>query len=918
MADSFLEEALRLLRGRMDHEELTEKHAAELAALADADADALPQRSIESVEWTDPCGHRIRYALREGQLWRSEDGQEDPNPAGKLLYIGGRPPCVCDERGYGGEVVGGDPVISKLRLLATKAGIHHDLPSVGAPYLRTHDRQRRRQRLANAVKASVKPGDRPETDLAPEALALQLQALMATHDDLGAARRQARREQNEAMAQQQRSHSCTVFRGTSGRRKLGATTCRACSGDSRQRPARRENQALLSSCVRRGRLLSCRVLPLADGNVTNAVAAARSLAAAGSHPNVAGVVAVERQAGSLRIFVEHSPQGTLRERLRRGRIPSNEVAGIVSDLCTGLAHLHRSMLAHGALRTGCILLPDPAQGKGAQLLPPVFCPEEASTRDPVWLSPEQLQGRTETPTPATDIWALGCLVMELVTRKPPWSHIGTARVVAASVARTGKSLPLPKLPRRVAEFVARCLQSRSADRPTPEELLQDPWLAAAAAAQLVGSDGAAASPIDVSGVLWEVDATQEPLPPELSGVRQAYRYDGEAWWTPGPGSSVLVRGGSAPPLSLVVRHGVVQGSIVLEPQPGLVISAPLSSPGPVAVMPPSDGAAYQWMVRRSTRHPGACSFECATRPGVWLATQDGQLTAAAGCASEEFAASSAFRLEGPPETPPLPPDLPNTPALAAPQCVSPEVGQLNRSLERGRPASLCPESLGIAPRPAATPLSAARTTPKSSRARANTMPPPTPPTMPQPCSPPPSAPAVPSSTRRLPETQSVMSPLTRGSQQKHQVPMSPGRARAGTQVPMSPGRACAASPRTRARTTMAQSSPLVGGGRSATSPHLPQPIRRPSDPGLGGLGGRSATWSPHIPQTQGSGRSATSPHPPRQATVSSPVSAVQKLEQRMKGIEQLVEQGQDDVVRRVAQQVAQLLGVVKSQPSHAW
>jgi len=521
-------------------------------------------------------------------------------------------------------------------------------------------------------------------------------------------------------------------------------------------------------------------------------------------------------------------------------------------VCTGLAHLHRANLAHGALRPACVLMPDAEHAKGAQLLPVVFCPA-VSLRDPTWLSPEQLKGETDTPTPATDIWSLGCLVMELVTGRSPWSHIGTSRVVASAVARhhpwSAKSLLLPKLPRRVTEFVARCLQLRD-ERPTPEALLADPWLSRTAAAQLVARSGI--SPLDSSIVLWDAEI---PL-----GERAVYRYDGDAWWTKGPGSSVLVRGGSAAPLSLVVKHGAKQGSVMFEPKPGLVVSALLSSPGPVAMMPVSEDATYQWMARKSTRHAGAYLFESATRPCLWLVVQDGTLAVATGSNSDAFEVSSAFRFQNKPlESPPLSPQPQRSPrhVLSRSASAGPAgAQQLNMSsrssLQRSRPAPLCPDTLGISRRSAATPK------------RAGTLPPPSPPVHPMAPTPPPSAPAETPRSQRL--------------------QASPGFA-SGLASPLAGIR--------RVNTTYV--SPRVG------PPVAPQ--RTQSQMG----GGRSGTSSQHL---QGSGRSVSA-HP-------SPHASVHKLEQRMVGLEKLVEQGQDAVVQRVAQQVAQLLGIVKAQPQNAW
>jgi serine/threonine protein kinase len=43
---------------------------------------------------------------------------------------------------------------------------------------------------------------------------------------------------------------------------------------------------------------------------------------------------------------------------------------------------------------------------------------------PFWLAPEIIN-KQKNLTTAVDIWSLGCVIIEMATRNPPWSNITT-------------------------------------------------------------------------------------------------------------------------------------------------------------------------------------------------------------------------------------------------------------------------------------------------------------------------------------------------------------------------------------------------------------------------------------------------------------------------------------------------------------
>jgi serine/threonine protein kinase len=96
---------------------------------------------------------------------------------------------------------------------------------------------------------------------------------------------------------------------------------------------------------------------------------------------------------------------------------------------------------------------------------------------PLWMAPEVI--RRESQGPESDVWSLGCTVIEMVTGKPAWEDHG-----ADTLSRIGFSDELPVFPARLSElgrdFLEKCLMRDPKKRWSCDQLLQHPFLSAAA------------------------------------------------------------------------------------------------------------------------------------------------------------------------------------------------------------------------------------------------------------------------------------------------------------------------------------------------------------------------------------------------------------------------------------------------------
>ncbi|MCA9569045.1 MAG: serine/threonine protein kinase, partial [Myxococcales bacterium] len=122
------------------------------------------------------------------------------------------------------------------------------------------------------------------------------------------------------------------------------------------------------------------------------------------------------------LAMELARGGTLQHRLRALSWP--EIESIVLDLLDALAHAHARGLLHRDLKPSNILFRTPTSER------PVLADfgmahstGEASTPGgtPAWMAPEQLLDDVAGQGPWTDLYALGCILHEMMTGRPPYT-----------------------------------------------------------------------------------------------------------------------------------------------------------------------------------------------------------------------------------------------------------------------------------------------------------------------------------------------------------------------------------------------------------------------------------------------------------------------------------------------------------------
>ncbi|MCA9621863.1 MAG: protein kinase, partial [Myxococcales bacterium] len=192
-----------------------------------------------------------------------------------------------------------------------------------------------------------------------------------------------------------------------------------------------------------------------------------------THPNVARTHDIGEHEGRWFLTMELIGGGTLEDRLAEGPLPLPEAASIGRSLALGLAAAHDVAVVHRDLKPGNVML-EPA-GSGLRVVITDFGiarsladegPSKASrvVGTPLYMAPEQLLG--ETVTPASDVYALGLLLFEMLTGELPFEgSTPMASVVARCREAPRDPRTLAQVPDPIADLILACLQLEPERRP---------------------------------------------------------------------------------------------------------------------------------------------------------------------------------------------------------------------------------------------------------------------------------------------------------------------------------------------------------------------------------------------------------------------------------------------------------------------
>src|SRR5256885_8727913 len=223
-----------------------------------------------------------------------------------------------------------------------------------------------------------------------------------------------------------------------------------------------------------------------------------------SHPNVCRVYDIGEVEGMPFISMEYVDGEDLSSLLTRiGRLPSDKAIETARKLCAGLAAAHDRGVIHRDLKPQNIMMNKRGEvvimDFGLAAIADQLNGPEARNGTPAYMSPEQLRG--ETVTAKSDIYALGLVLYELFTGKPPFSAASVQQLIdmQQSGHLTSVTSVAADVDPAVEKVIRRCLEPDPGKRPaTPLSVMAalpggDPLAAALAAGETPSPEMVAAA-----------------------------------------------------------------------------------------------------------------------------------------------------------------------------------------------------------------------------------------------------------------------------------------------------------------------------------------------------------------------------------------------------------------------------------------
>jgi WD40 repeat protein/tetratricopeptide (TPR) repeat protein/predicted Ser/Thr protein kinase len=191
------------------------------------------------------------------------------------------------------------------------------------------------------------------------------------------------------------------------------------------------------------------------------------------HPNVVQIYHIGEADGLPYFELEYVDGGSLDRRLDGNPWPAQRAASLIEGLAAGVAEAHRFGIVHRDLKPGNILLSAHGTPKITDFgLAKSMNDNSGLTRtnsimgSPGYMSPEQAGGRTKEVGPLADVYALGAILYELLTGRPPFR--GTTVLETLEQVRWAEPVPpsrlVPGVPRDLETIALKCLQKEQGKR----------------------------------------------------------------------------------------------------------------------------------------------------------------------------------------------------------------------------------------------------------------------------------------------------------------------------------------------------------------------------------------------------------------------------------------------------------------------
>eukprot|EP01104_Vermistella_antarctica_P008847 TRINITY_DN2252_c0_g1_i23.p1 TRINITY_DN2252_c0_g1~~TRINITY_DN2252_c0_g1_i23.p1 ORF type:complete len:637 (+),score=158.65 TRINITY_DN2252_c0_g1_i23:634-2544(+) len=215
--------------------------------------------------------------------------------------------------------------------------------------------------------------------------------------------------------------------------------------------------------------------------LTGEIVAIKCIETLGASKNVLKkLIEIIESENSINLVLEFIEGGSLQGILKKfGKVSESLIQRYILQILRGLVYLHSKGVVHRDLKCANMLQTKSGLVKLADFgiattntLNVMKTPDAEGS--PYWMAPEVIE--LKGATTRTDIWSLGCMVIELITGDPPYADKAPMQALFAMVNDPHPPIPCD-LTADLTDFLMVCFRKNPANRPSASELMDHPFIA---------------------------------------------------------------------------------------------------------------------------------------------------------------------------------------------------------------------------------------------------------------------------------------------------------------------------------------------------------------------------------------------------------------------------------------------------------